>query len=153
MSNDVAMQKRVGTSRAMYEAYPFPYRSEILSHRNDQRFHQIQQAFLHLSIDNFAHKTLLDAGCGTGEHTWMWNRILDPSARIIGVDLSKTSVRIAHPGPPDDRRHPSFAVSSLLDLGLSDNSVDLVFCSGVLHHTPDPQRGFAELVRVLKPGG
>jgi SAM-dependent methyltransferase len=153
MTNEVTMQERVGTARAMYEAYPFPYRSQILSHRNDERFHYIQKEFLYLPIDDFENKTLLDAGCGTGENTWTWNRILDPSARIIAVDLSKTSVRIAQPGPADAPRHPSFAVSSLLDLGLADHSIDLIFCGGVLHHTPDPERGFTELMRILKPGG
>src|SRR5262245_54362647 len=98
MKNDIALQKRVGTARAMYEAYPFPYRSQILSHRNDERFYYIQTEFLRLPIDNFDDRTLLDAGCGTGEHTWTWNRILAPGARIVGVDLSTTSVHIAQPG-------------------------------------------------------
>jgi SAM-dependent methyltransferase len=32
-------------------------------------------------------------------------------------------------------------------------SVDVLICSGVLHHTPDPQGGYEELLKLVKPGG
>lgn len=39
------------------------------------------------------------------------------------------------------------------DLKLPDNSIDLVLVVRVLHHLPDPKPEFAEIARVLKPGG
>ena len=41
----------------------------------------------------------------------------------------------------------------MLDTGLPEGSFDLVYCTGVLHHTPDPYRGLAELCRVVRPRG
>ena len=41
----------------------------------------------------------------------------------------------------------------LFSLPFADASFDVVISQGVLHHTSDPWRGFAELVRVCKPGG
>ena len=35
----------------------------------------------------------------------------------------------------------------------NDESFDFVCCSGVLHHTPDPEKGLRELTRILKPSG
>lgn len=39
------------------------------------------------------------------------------------------------------------------DMNLSDNTVRCVYAINVFHHLPDPDRFFAELARVLKPGG
>ncbi|HVX58421.1 MAG TPA: class I SAM-dependent methyltransferase [Candidatus Saccharimonadales bacterium] len=39
------------------------------------------------------------------------------------------------------------------DLKFKDNEVDLVLVVRVLHHLPDPTAEFAEIARVLKPGG
>lgn len=41
----------------------------------------------------------------------------------------------------------------ITDLGFADGSFDLVVCNAVLEHIEDPQKGVAELHRVLKPGG
>jgi SAM-dependent methyltransferase len=43
--------------------------------------------------------------------------------------------------------------ADLLDLPVADAAFDLVFSIGVLHHTPDPRRAFAQLARKVKPGG
>ncbi len=40
-----------------------------------------------------------------------------------------------------------------LHLPFSSSSVDMVISSGVIHHTPDPEKAFEECERVLKPGG
>ena len=45
------------------------------------------------------------------------------------------------------------AQADLLDLPLPDGAFDLVFSIGVLHHTPDPRRAFAQIARKVKPGG
>lgn len=139
-------------TRGMYRAHPFPNRTAIPSNKSDERYHRIWGDFLRLPLDEFKNKTILDAGCGTGENTWVWRRLLDPSVRVIAVDQSEPSVTIAR------RRNeaaecPEFSVGSLLDLGLKSESVDLVFCSGVLVAVSNPDRAFQEISRVLKPGG
>ena len=37
--------------------------------------------------------------------------------------------------------------------GLRVGSFDVVYCSGVLHHTPDPRASFARIARLARPGG
>lgn len=154
MADPSAKQGKLAQSvRAMYNAYPFPNRHGIPPSRSDARFRYIYEEFLHIPLDALSDKTFLDAGCGTGENTWSWRRILDPNTRLIAVDLSEASVAIAQRNGADQTLRPNFAVASLLDLGLAENSVDVVFCSGVLVAVTDPKRAFRELVRVLKPGG
>ena len=41
----------------------------------------------------------------------------------------------------------------LQELDLEDASIDMAICSHVMEHVPDDRKGFAELFRVLKPGG
>ena len=138
---------------AMYGAHPFPNRESIPSSKSDDRYRHIYQSFLHLPLDELKGKVWLDAGCGTGDVTWAWRRILHPSTRVFGVDLSQPSIAIARRAYPTASPRPVFSVGSLLDLGMADQSVDIVLCSGVLVAVPDPDRAFRELVRILRPGG
>src|SRR6185369_704667 len=43
--------------------------------------------------------------------------------------------------------------SDLRDPGVRAGAFDVVYSSGVLHHTPDPRASFARLVRLVRPGG
>lgn len=151
--SDSRQVKLARNVRAMYNAHPFPHYTAIPDNRSDERFRTIYQEFLHIPLDQLAGKTVLDAGCGTGENTWSWRRILPLDTRLVAVDLSQASLGIARSSGGDQSLRPLFACGSLLDLGLTSNSVDVVFCSGVLVAVPDPDRAFRELVRVLKPGG
>jgi len=139
--------------RAMYNAHPFPNRYGIPPAKSDERFRFIYSNFLHFPLGSFKGGVFLDAGCGTGDNTWNWRRLLDPSTQVVAVDLSQASVRIARQAGQDYSVRPAFSVGSLLDLGLADESVDVVFCSGVLVAVTDPDRAYRELTRVLKPGG
>ena len=46
-----------------------------------------------------------------------------------------------------------FVETDLHRPGLSAGAFDIVYSSGVLHHTPDPRRAFRNLVRLARPGG
>ena len=138
---------------AMYNAHPFPNRQSIPPCKSDERYNFIYQNFLHIPLGKLKDKTFLDAGCGTGDVTWAWRRILDPTTRVFGIDLSLASISIARQSYDSAPLRPTFAVGSLLNLGIADHSVDFVLCSGVLVAVPDPDCAFRELVRILKPGG
>ncbi len=43
--------------------------------------------------------------------------------------------------------------ADLLDLPLAERAFDLAFSIGVLHHSPDPRRAFAQVAARVKPGG
>ncbi len=95
--------------------------------------------------------SFLDAGCG-GFAGGVAIAIALGAAEIVGVDLAAANVAEAR------RRFGRFRQvrihqDNLLRLALPDNRFDFVYSTGVLHHTEDPERGFRELLRVLKPGG
>ena len=70
---------------------------------------------------------------------------------LIGVDLSAAVVKAAQLC----ESLPNLAIvqADLLDLPLADAAFDFVYSIGVLHHTPNPRRAFAEIARKVKPGG
>lgn len=147
------IEKLARDLRVMYNAHPFPLRQSIPPSKSDERYLYIYKNFLHLPVDEWRDMTFLDAGCGTGDVTWVWRRSLHPSNRVFAIDLSSNSINFARNAYPDTEQPPIFSVGSLLNVGLPDKSVDVVHCSGVLVAVPDPDRAFKELMRVLKPGG
>jgi malonyl-CoA O-methyltransferase len=93
--------------------------------------------------------TVLDLGCGTG-YFYPELRRRFPAARYIGLDLARGMVEYArehHPGAGD------WLVGDAEALPLAADSVDLVFSSLALQWCFRPAHLFAELARVLRPGG
>ncbi len=95
---------------------------------------------------------ILDAGCGTGLLTKALIRALPRSAKITAMDLSASSLRTARDGVKTSAHEICFAQANLLVLPFANNSFDLVVTSGALEYVSLPL-GFAELARVIVPGG
>lgn len=96
-------------------------------------------------------KRVLDFGCGDGEYALF---AAQHHATAVGVDISPVSVENAR---SEARRRGlvdrcTFAVQDVEALEFPDGSFDLVCESGVLHHL-DLDKAYAEMARVLKPGG
>ncbi len=72
-------------------------------------------------------------------------------ATVVGVDLSAAVAKAA--SLCASLSDVMIVQADLLDLPLADAAFDLVYSIGVLHHTPDPRRAFAEIARKVKPGG
>lgn len=92
---------------------------------------------------------LLDAGCGTGAMLGMFRKGY-PDRNCTGVDLSEKMIETA------GRKHMEgihFVAGDCENLPFADNSFDVVTCSMSFHHYPNPERFFASLRRVLRPGG
>lgn len=152
MARTTAPSDRVAERvRAFYQANPFPgYDLDKYQRADDLRERESPYAKL-LDSQIPHHATVVDVGCGTGQLACFL--ALRPRT-VLGVDFSENSLARAQQLKErlglDNVR---FAPADVLDLPLPDASYDYVFCNGVLHHTPDPKRGFAHLVRVAKPGG
>jgi trans-aconitate methyltransferase len=85
-------------------------------------------------------RSVIDVGCGEG---YLARVIADafPGASITGVDLSASAVEAARLRVPAGR----FEVASFEQLGAWSQRFDLVICSEVLEHLPDPAAGLAAL--------
>ncbi len=96
-------------------------------------------------------RVIVDLGCGTGAGAAALRRRY-PRARVIGVDLSHAMTRQAQQAQRFWRRYACLCADACA-LPLAAQSVDLVFCSLMLQHCDDPALPFAEVQRVLRPGG
>jgi SAM-dependent methyltransferase len=105
--------------------------------------------------DELAHflagkRRILDAGCGNGRVTALLRQYAPADVEIVGVDLTAADVaRHNLEGAPAVSFVEGDILGDLSNLG----SFDLVYCQEVLHHTPDPERGFHNLASLLAPGG
>jgi len=102
-----------------------------------------------LRPEDFKGRSVLEAGCGKGRHTF---HLAGYGAdHVYPVDLSSAVLLAADYTKAFPNVHPLRA--NLLRLPLADASVDVAVCLGVLHHLQDPREGLKELWRVLRPGG
>jgi 2-polyprenyl-3-methyl-5-hydroxy-6-metoxy-1,4-benzoquinol methylase len=98
-------------------------------------------------------KLILDAGCGTG-FTSLVLAESNPGAKIIGVDLSEESVKLA------EKRleyhgftNVEFHALSIEDIPTLGVEFDYINCDEVLYLLPDPVLGLKAMRSVLKPDG
>lgn len=105
-----------------------------------------------VDLDVFAGKRCLDAGCGGGRASIMMAEA--GAAEVVGVDLSETNVETCR-GWARHRalENCSFQQGSLVDLPFEDESFDIVWSNGVLHHTGATDATLKEITRTLRQGG
>lgn len=96
---------------------------------------------------------ILDAGCGTG-YTSLVLAEANPGAKIVGVDLSSESVRLAKQRLDyyqfDNAEFHTLAIEDLPSLNLA---FDYINADEVLYLLPDPVAGLQAMRSVLKPNG
>jgi SAM-dependent methyltransferase len=96
---------------------------------------------------------ILIAGCGSGYQAAV-TALRNPGARVLAVDLSRTSLAYALRRCRELRiGHVRFAQADILKLGVLPERFDLIECAGVLHHLRAPLEGWRVLESLLKPGG
>jgi arsenite methyltransferase len=96
---------------------------------------------------------VLDVGTGTGLIGFGALGRVGPDGRVIFSDVSADLLAECRRRAGDDPRC-AFVQASADDLrGIADASVDVVTSRSVLMYLPDKRAGFAEIARVLRPGG
>jgi SAM-dependent methyltransferase len=142
---------RIEAIRRFYEQAPFPGyppRDSLARLRARAERSEFAQ-LLDQAIPGDAR--ILEIGCGTGQMSLYLARA---DRLVIGVDLTRASLRL---GAAAARRFGldkvQFVETDLHRPGLKPGAFDVVYASGVLHHTPDPHASFACIVRLARPGG
>ncbi|HVF50088.1 MAG TPA: class I SAM-dependent methyltransferase [Pyrinomonadaceae bacterium] len=93
---------------------------------------------------------VLEIGCGLGTDGAGFARA---GAIYTGVDLTAAAVELARRRFELEGLRGEFRVADAEALEFADESFDLVYSHGVLHHTPDIGAAVGEVHRVLRPGG
>ena len=103
-----------------------------------------------MGFDQFEGKRLLEVGCGMGTDLLQFAR---GGAACTGVDLTPRSIEISRLHFKVYDMPGDFLISDGERLPFPNESFDVVYSNGVLHHTPDTAGAVQEIHRVLKPGG
>ena len=108
-------------------------------------------------------RTVLDLGSGSGRDCFILSKLVGPAGRVIGVDMTPEQLDTARGHiryhmekfgfPRPNVEFLSGYIEDLKSLGIENDSVDVVVSNCVINLSPDKERVFAEIFRVLKPGG
>jgi ubiquinone/menaquinone biosynthesis C-methylase UbiE len=95
-------------------------------------------------------RKVLELGCGLGTDG---ARFAEAGADYTGVDLTEAAVELARKRFELFDLPGRFQTADAENLDFPDESFDLVYSHGVLHHTPETAQAIREVQRVLRPGG
>jgi ubiquinone/menaquinone biosynthesis C-methylase UbiE len=101
-------------------------------------------------FDGRTRRRVLEIGVGAGTDFINFAR---NGARLTGVDLTQAAIDHARRRLELEGLEAELQVASAERLPFDDQSFDLVYSWGVLHHAETPEKTFAEVRRVLAPGG
>lgn len=120
---------------------------------NQQRLKRYQLEPEILSFADFGkynHKKVLEIGVGLGcEH----QMFAENGADLYGIDLTERAIENTQKRFDIFDLKSNLAVGDAENLAFGNNTFDLVFSWGVMHHSPNTQQCFDEAFRVLKNGG
>jgi SAM-dependent methyltransferase len=99
-------------------------------------------------------ETVLDLGSGGGIDILLSARRVGPTGRAIGVDMTDEMLALARRNAQEaGAANVEFRKGTIEALPLDDSSVDVVISNCVINLASDKAAVFAEIARVLKPGG
>ena len=99
-------------------------------------------------------QTVLDLGSGAGLDVFVARNEVGETGHVIGVDMTAEMVARARQNTEQSGfDNVEFRLGEIEHLPVLSDSIDVVISNCVLNLVPDKQRAFAEIFRVLKPGG
>ncbi|NEU29431.1 class I SAM-dependent methyltransferase [bacterium LRH843] len=100
---------------------------------------------------SWAGKTVLDVGCGTGR---LLARGVSDAHKLIGIDLSKEMIEASKKLLISNKAQNSeLLVGDAYHLPLANEKIDIALSTCVMFLLPEPEKGIAEISRVVKKGG
>ena len=101
-------------------------------------------------VNRLPGRAVLEVGVGMGADYLEW---LKAGAQATGLDLSSASLERAKQRCRLAGFAPDLRASDAEHLPFPDDTFDIVYSYGVMHHSPDTRQCIREAWRVLKPGG
>ena len=117
------------------------------------RFRYTREAHIPRCLDEvgFDGRKVLEIGLGLGADA---EQIIRRGGRWSGIDLTAESVdRVKTRMELRNLSYDEIRHGSVLQLPFADDTFDLIFSHGVLHHVPDILKAQSEMARVLRPTG
>ncbi|MCJ7485523.1 MAG: arsenite methyltransferase [Candidatus Aminicenantes bacterium] len=99
-------------------------------------------------------QTVVDLGSGAGNDVFIASSVVGETGRVIGVDMTPEMIDKARANA--ERRgvqNVEFRLGDIESLPVENAAADVVVSNCVLNLVPDKRLAFAEIFRVLKPGG
>ena len=117
-----------------------------------ERYRYEQQPWMHdtFHFEQYKGRRLLEVGVGLGTDHLQFARA---GALTTGIDLTERCVELTRLRLQQEGLDGDVHAMDAEQLAFADDSFDVVFSFGVLHHVPSMERAFAEIRRVLRPGG
>lgn len=105
--------------------------------------------------------TVLDLGSGSGQDCYVLSQLVGPKGKVIGVDMTDQQLDVARKYIDYhtekfgfETPNVEFVKHFIEDLSsVTDESIDLVVSNCVINLAPEKDKVFAEIYRILKPGG
>ncbi len=106
---------------------------------------------------------ILDLGSGSGRDCYLLAQLVGESGSVVGVDMTEEQLAVANTHREWHRKRFGYAHSNvefklghierLHELGLEDDSFDIIVSNCVINLSPDKEAVLKEAYRLLKPGG
>ncbi|MBS3137687.1 class I SAM-dependent methyltransferase [Candidatus Woesearchaeota archaeon] len=114
------------------------------------KYHYYLQHLFDKIAQEYPNGKLLEIGCGIGTDLREFAR---RGMQVTGVDLTENAINYTKQHLEAFNLKGKLIVSDAEKLPFKDNTFDVVYSFGVLHHTPNTQKAINEVHRVLKSSG
>jgi len=127
------------------------YSKEYFDEIEAYRYSVEPMIFSFAQFTRFHGKKVIEVGVGAGTDFVQWVRA---GAKAYGIDLTSESVEhVKNRLNVYGLKAQDVQVADCEHIPFPDNTFDLVYSWGVIHHTPDTKKALGEIVRICKPGG
>ena len=101
-----------------------------------------------------AGDTVIDLGSGAGNDCFVARALVGEAGKVIGVDMTESMIEKASMNAEKlGYKNVGFRLGDIEKMPVTANTADVVISNCVLNLVPDKNKAFAEIFRVLKPGG
>lgn len=134
------------------KSVPMGFTDKGYSYEEKRAFRYGLQNYMHeaFRFDSFKDKLILDLGCGAGIDSAEFAR---NGAEVVSVDFTEEAVRLTTNLFKEAHMKGCIVRASAMRLPFRRDVFDCVYSFGVIHHIPDVNSAFEEILRILKSNG